>query len=389
MKFIRLCAAFSLFVFCSCTSVKNIQKNTDDVDLDRYSKEIVSAIKGMTVREKIGQMFCVVPENFDFNLSQKQIDMDTVPSSCMVSAEMKKNFKQYPVGGIIYFRKNLESPEQIKKMMNDFDSVSKVPLIHSTDEEGGRVARVARVEKFETKKTGPALKVKDPEKMGNEIGTYLKKYGFNVDFAPVADVWTNPKNAVIGDRAFSTDPEEAGEKVAKAISGFHDAGVKVAIKHFPGHGDTKADSHNGTAKSYKTWKKMKKCEMIPFKRGIESGADMVMVAHIKTPFASRDGLPASLSSTWITERLRGELGFDGVVITDAMGMKALSSSYTSLESSLMAIEAGVDILLMPHDFTKTFDELVSAVESGKISESRIDESVARILKMKSGFKKNN
>lgn len=217
----------------------------------------------------------------------------------------------------------------------------------------------------------------------------MKKYGFNVDFAPVADVWTNPKNEVIGDRAFSTDPEEAGEKVAMAIYGFHDAGVKVAIKHFPGHGDTKADSHNGTAKSYKTWKKMKKCEMIPFKRGIESGADMVMVAHIKTPFASRDGLPASLSSTWITERLRGELGFDGVVITDAMGMKALSSSYTSLESSLMAIEAGVDILLMPHDFAKTFDELVSAVESGKISESRIDESVARILKMKSGFKKNN
>ena len=389
MKFIRLCAAFSLFVFCSCISVKNIQKNTDAGDLDRYSKEIVSAIKGMTVREKIGQMFCVVPENFDFNLSQKQIDMDTVPSSCMVSTEMKKNFMQYPVGGIIYFRKNLESPEQIKKMMNDFDSVSKVPLIHSTDEEGGRVARVARVEKFETKKTGPALKVKDPEKMGNEIGTYLKKYGFNVDFAPVADVWTNPKNAVIGDRAFSTDPEEAGEKVAMAISGFHDAGVKVAIKHFPGHGDTKADSHNGTAKSYKTWKNMKKCEMIPFKRGIESGADMVMVAHIKTPFASRDGLPASLSSIWITERLRGELGFDGVVITDAMGMKALSSSYTSLESSVMAIEAGVDILLMPHDFTKTFDELVSAVESGKISESRIDESVARILKMKSGFKKIN
>ncbi|MDY4131136.1 MAG: glycoside hydrolase family 3 N-terminal domain-containing protein [Treponema sp.] len=158
MKFIRLCAAFSLFVFCSCTSVKSIQKNTDDGDLDRYSKEIVSAIKGMTVREKIGQMFCVVPENFDFNLSQKQIDMDTVSSSCMVSAEMKKNLKQYPVGGIIYFRKNLESPEQIKKMMNDFDSVSKVPLIHSTDEEGGRVARVARVEKFETKKLVLPLK---------------------------------------------------------------------------------------------------------------------------------------------------------------------------------------------------------------------------------------
>lgn len=332
-------------------------------------------------------MFCVVPENFDFALTQKQIDMDTVASSCVVSSEMKKNMKLYPVGGIIYFRKNLESPEQIKKMMNDFDSVSKVPLIHSTDEEGGRVARVARVERFGVKKTGPALKEKDPEKMGKEIGTYLRKYGFNVDFAPVADVWTNPKNEVIGDRAFSTDPEEAGEKVGKAIFGFHDAGIKVAIKHFPGHGDTKADSHNGTAKSYKTWKNMKKCEMVPFRKGIESGADMVMVAHIKTPLATRDGLPATLSSTWITERLRGELGFDGVVITDAMGMKALSSNYTSIESALMAIDAGVDILLMPHDFAKTFDELVSAVESGIIPESRIDESVARILKMKSGFDK--
>lgn len=339
----------------------------------------------MTVREKIGQMIAVVPENFDFTLTQEQIDQGRIPSSVRLSAAMKENFLKYPAGTIILFGKNLDTPEQTEKLMDDFKSLSKIPLMVSVDEEGGRVARIAKNENFEVENLPPALETESKKKAFKNsfyIGTYLSEYGFTADFAPVADIWTNEANTVIGNRAFSREPMTAAKMVKASIKGFHKAKILTSIKHFPGHGDTTADSHTGNAVSLKTWEELQACEMIPFKAGIDAGTDMVMIAHIRTPNAKTEDLPATLSKTWITDRLRGELGFNGVVITDAMGMKAVSNYFESTESALMAIKAGCDIILMPHNYAKTFDYLVDCVEKETIPIERINESVERILKMK-------
>ncbi|MDO4505594.1 MAG: glycoside hydrolase family 3 protein [Spirochaetales bacterium] len=375
----RLFLFFACILFAGCTSTKFPRETLQ-------KKEKISAlIETMTVREKIGQMIAVVPENFDFTLTQEQIDQGRIPSSVTVSEKMKENFIRYPAGTIILFGKNLDTPEQTEKLMDDFKSLSKIPLMVSVDEEGGRVARIAKNETFEVENLPPALETQTEKKAFENsfyIGSYLSKYGFTADFAPVADIWTNEENTVIGNRAFSKEPKTAAKMVKASIKGFHKAKMLTSIKHFPGHGDTTADSHTGSAVSLKTWEELQACEMIPFKAGIEAGSDMVMIAHIRTPNAKTEDLPATLSKTWITDRLRGELGFNGVVITDAMGMKAVSNYFESTESALMAIKAGCDIILMPHDYAKTFDYLVSCVENGTIPMERINESIERILKMK-------
>ena len=162
----------------------------------------------------------------------------------------------------------------------------------------------------------------------------------------------------------------------------HEAGMLCTVKHFPGHGDTGQDSHYGTATSYKTWEEMKAMEMLPFEAGIAAGADVVMTAHITTPNATTDGLPASLSYTMITERLRGELGFQGVIVTDALEMNAIKNHFTPAESAVAALQAGVDVLLMPSNLRAAFDGVVQAVEDGTLSEERLNESVRRILTLK-------
>lgn len=218
--------------------------------------------------------------------------------------------------------------------------------------------------------------------MGQIIGGYLKTYGLNLDFAPVADVNTNPANTVIGNRAFSSDPAVAAQMVASAVQGFHDAGILCTLKHFPGHGDTAEDSHYGTASSTKTWAEMRETELKPFAAGIAAGADVVMTAHITTPNATQDGLPASLSYTMLTERLRGELGFTGVICTDSLSMQAIRDHYSAAEAAVTALNAGADLLLMPPDLPEAFDGVLEAVQNGTISEERLNESVRRILMLK-------
>lgn len=343
----------------------------------------------MTLREKVGQLFIVVPESLDFSLSQHDIDYERTESSTVFTETMHRNLERYPVGGIILFGKNIETPDQTGRLIGDFMKSSRIPLFVAVDEEGGRVARIARNEVFGVKNFAPAFETESREKAyfrASETGAYLKMFGFNLNFAPVADVWTNGQNKVIGDRAFSTDPSVAAEMVASSVEGFHAAKIFCAVKHFPGHGDTWADSHSGSAFSEKSWTEMKKCEMLPFEAGIRAGTDMVMIAHITTPNATKKKVPATLSREWVTDRLRKKLKFDGVVVTDAMNMKAVTSLYPSGKAAFMAIDAGCDIILMPEDFQRTFEYMVQAVESGRISEDRINESVSRILRLKDGMK---
>lgn len=348
-----------------------------------FSEEATDAVEAklttMTLREKVGQLFWVRPETLDFSLN---------PEKKTLTQTMRQNLEQYPVGGIAVFKKNIQDENQLSSLIADFQSASKIPMIVAVDEEGGAVARLANHEAFSLPKYTSARdigKTGDPEQarqMGRTIGGYLRFYGFNLDFAPVADVDSNPANPVIGRRAYSTDAQQTAQMVAATVEGFHEAGMLCTVKHFPGHGDTGQDSHYGTATSYKTWEEMKAMEMLPFEAGIAAGADVVMTAHITTPNATTDGLPASLSYTMITERLRGELGFQGVIVTDALEMNAIKNHFTPAESAVAALQAGVDVLLMPSDLRAAFDGVVQAVEDGTLSEERLNESVRRILTLK-------
>lgn len=204
-------------------------------------------------------------------------------------------------------------------------------------------------------------------------------HGFNLDFAPVADTNSNPDNPIIGTRAYSTDFDKAAELVAAAVQGFHDGGAGCTLKHFPGHGDTSADTHAGSVVLKKTVDELRANELKPFKAGIDAGADAVMLAHI---VVEEVGEPTLFSKYLVTDVLRGELGFNGVIITDGLGMKAMTDNYSSGEIAVRAVKAGVDMFCCPANLKESVQALEEAVERGEISEERIDESVLRILQLK-------
>lgn len=342
-------------------------------NLDRYDR----IISQMSLHEKVCQMFIVTPESLT--------GFDVVTAS---GDATRSCLEQYPVGGLIYFSANLESMEQSKEMLSGARDIQKelgmIPMFYAIDEEGGDVARCA--DALGTTSFDPMYLYKE---MGTDtaysnaktIAGDILSVGFNLDFAPVADTWSNPSNTVIGQRAYSDDFAETAELVAAAVKGFSDGGVYCSVKHFPGHGDTAEDSHYGTASSAKTLAELEQNEYLAFRKGIESGADMVMVGHIT--MTSVDQLPASVSKTMITDELRGKLGYDGVVVTDSLAMGAVTEMYSSGELAVKIIDAGADILLMPQDMKAAVEALENAVKDGTISEERINESVRRILILKS------
>lgn len=343
-----------------------------------------SVSEAMTLREKVGQLFVIRPDQLDVRLTADEINKDDGNGVSAINSVMLETLKRYPAGGFILFRKNIDSPAQLKALTQSLKDACEIPPFMAIDEEGGRVARIAnhkafRVKKFKSMKAiGRSGQVRQT---ASYIASYLKEYGFNMDLAPVADINTNPKNIVIGNRAFGSDPRTVSRMVGEYLDGLHEHGILGSIKHFPGHGDTTKDTHKGYVAVNKTWPQLLKAEIIPFRDNIKK-ADTVMIAHITMKKVTNDNLPATLSRTIITDKLRGELGYDGVVITDAMNMGAIKDNYSSSEAAVLAIEAGCDILLMPFDYRKAFDGVVKAVESGRISEARIDESVNRIMKLK-------
>lgn len=217
--------------------------------------------------------------------------------------------------------------------------------------------------------------------VGSTIGTEIAQFGFNLDFAPVADVNSNPNNTVIGDRSFGSDPEAVAEMVASAVQGFRDSGMLCTLKHFPGHGDTATDSHYGYTEVQKTLQELRSVEFLPFHAGIDAGADFVMMGHISVPEVTGDDTSASLSATMI-EILRDELNFQGLIITDSMVMNAITDRYSAGEAAVLAVQAGVDVILEPSSLTGAVQGILSAVEDGTISEERIQESVLKILEVK-------
>lgn len=344
----------------------------------------------MTLREKVGQLFLVRPDALDPALSQQTIDDADVSGVTEVSETMAAFLEEYPVGGVVLFGKNITDEVQLRGLIAGLQQSSPVPVLIGIDEEGGVVARLANspgfdLPQYESAASMGAQGTDEVRAMSAEIGAYLAGYGINLDFAPVADVNTNPDNPVIGTRAFSSDPQEAADCVNAAVEGFSRAGVLCCLKHFPGHGDTAGDSHDGTVYTEKTMEELRACEFLPFEAGIRAGAPLVMVGHIAAPNAvegeERD-LPATFSRALITDVLRDELGFAGVVVTDSLAMGAITETYTPGEAAVLALQAGADLLLMPAGLAQAYDGVLAAVEDGRLTEECIDESVARILALK-------
>ena len=349
--------------------------------------EIEAQLKNMTLKEKIGQMFYVRLESLDTTIHWKTYaDLQENPMHDLNKTIRDVNAK-YPIGGLILYAWNIKDKQQLAKLISDIRALNGKPLL-CIDEEGGRIARIAKNENFDVEVIGPMAdigKTGDPKNAyhaGNVIGTYLTKYGFDIDFAPVADVNTNPDNIIIGDRAFSDKPEVAAPMVVNYLQGLKDAGVTGCVKHFPGHGDTKTDTHFGYASTQKTWAEMLQCEMVTFKAGIDWGCQLIMTAHIGTPNVTGSDVPATMSSVILQDKLRGELGYQNIIITDGMEMGAITTQYSSEEAAVNSIKAGVDIVLGPKNFVPAFEAVLKAVEKGTITEERINQSIRRILKMK-------
>lgn len=347
-------------------------------------KEVVSVqekLDSMTLEEKVAQMFVILPEAL--------VDVD-----CAVAAGdmTRQAMAAIPVGGFIYMEQNLQSAQQVKTMLSNVQQYSEeiigLPAFLCVDEEGGTVTRISGTGKFDVPDigdmcdVGAAGDVQAAYSVGAAMGTYLSDLGFNVDFAPVADVLSNAENTVVKRRSFGTDPELVSQMAIACSDGLNENGVLSAFKHFPGHGATSGDTHQGYAYTEKTLEELSACELIPFQNCIDAGAGMIMVGHISLPNVIGDNTPASLSKTMITDILRGQMGYQGLVITDALNMGAVTEQYSSAGAAVQAVNAGVDIILMPVDFNSAYQGVLQAVASGEITEERIDESVARILEIK-------
>lgn len=339
------------------------------------SDPIEEQLNSMTLQEKIGQM----------------IILNGSTQGTTLSSNFASTISTVKPGGIIVMADNISSTSQLKKFIDDINSLSKIPLFWSIDQEGGRVQRISSANVGAT--DVPAMyylgKTEDTGlsyNVGKVIGEELRVFGFNMDFAPVADIWSNPNNTVIGQRSFGTTHTLVSKMSLSLAQGLESTGVTAVYKHFPGHGDTATDSHYELPIINKSKAELLENEIIPFKNAIDNGAKVIMVGHLAVPaITGNSTTPASLSKEVINDFLKEELGFDGLVITDGLNMHALDG-YSPEELYVTAINAGVDLLLGPKDPTEALVIIYEAVQKGLIDEETINNSVRKILELKSTIK---
>lgn len=334
--------------------------------------KIDKLLTNMTLEEKIGQMLIVYYYSPECD--------DTLIES----------IKNYNLGGIILSSENIVNSKQLKKFVNDIQENSSIPMFISIDQEGGSVQRLKAKSDIKVS-TIPSMAIvgeknskEEAYSIGNTIGKDLKTYGINMDFAPVLDI-NNPVTNIIGDRSFGKDFKLVSKMGVALSKGLIDNNIIPVFKHFPGLGDTANDSHLDLPILNKTKEELYDLELKPFIEAIENNADVIMIGHVTLPQLDKDN-PATLSKIVITDLLKNELKYKGLIITDALNMKALTNYYSSEDIAVNAINAGVDILLMPGSSKSTVESVKNAIDEGKIKENQINTSVKKILKLK--FKYN-
>ena len=362
----------------------------------KTEKMIRDYLETLSLEDKVSGLFIITPEQLTgYDVVTEADDL------------VQESLEKYPVAGLIFFghegseeadisstvAENAASEEERSAseaaesaaIEEESGSETVFPPFLAIDEEGGNVMRIgsSAIEVPYVGSMGSVGAAGDPEaayQAGSTIGAYLHELGFNLDLAPDADVLVDPGNVTIGDRSFGSDPELCGQMVHRYVDGLHENGIASCLKHFPGLGDTESDTHTGAAWSSRTIEDYRSTEFLSFGGGIDAGTEMVMISHLSNSELSDSDLPASLNKTIITDLLRTELGFKGIVITDSLRMGAVTEQFGSAEAAVAALEAGVDILLMPADFHAARQGILDAVHDGQISEERIDESLFRILR---------
>ena len=365
------------------TSSEVSKKEEKVVKLDwDEALELADEYRGkMSLEEKVGQVFML-------NLEQLDKRKGNYYEFRKCTKTMQKNIAKYHVGGVILFSRNVHSRKQLTAMTSGLQDADRTTLFIAVDEEGGRVARIGSNKKMKTtafptaEKIGKSKDDKYTYNMGKTIASEIKELGFNVDFAPVADVKTSELNEEIGDRSFGSDPDKVSEHVSAFIQGLDKMGVSGAVKHFPGQGSSKGDTHVGSVDIDSSIARLRKTDFVPFEAGIAAGADFAMVSHISVSKVTESAEPASMSELIMQTILREELGFQKIIITDACDMASITEHYTSAEAALNAFQGGADIILMPEDFEEAYQAVLSAVKEGTVEMERLDASVLRILAVK-------
>ena len=346
--------------------VSNVHKDKKD--------EFETKVDKMSLYEKIGQLIIA---GFDGTTADD---------------EVKSLISEVKVGGVILFSRNVENASQVVKLNNDIKEMNKenkYPIFISVDEEGGLVSRMPS--EFKDIPTSMDIAKFNDEDLSYDIGKVIGKeitsLGFNMDFAPVLDINSNPDNPVIGKRSFGDNEEIVSKLGIATMRGLKDSDVIATVKHFPGHGDTDVDSHVGLPVVKNDLKRLKSFELVPFKKAIDAGVDMVMVSHIMLPKVDEKN-PATLSKTIVTDILRKDMNYDGVVVTDDMTMGAIINNYDIGDAAVKSINAGADIVMVCHkldNVTAVRDAIKEAVKNGTITEKRLNKSVERILKLKNKY----
>ena len=353
----------------------------DNMTVSGAQQTAQALLDTMTDEEKLWQLFFVTPEA-----------ITNVNTATVAGEATKKALAQYPVGGIVYFAKNLEDREQTVALLENTQSYAKIPLFLGVDEEGGTVSRVGSNPDMGVPSVGDMRslgKSQDPAAVyaaGQDIGGGLHALGFNLDFAPVADV-AQGADSVIGSRSFGSDAELCASLAGVIVKSLRAEGIVSCLKHFPGYGSATVDDHNGTSVVEKTLSELEACDLVPFQTIIasEGSVPFVMVSHLSYPNVTGSDTPADLNSSIVTDILRDKLEYQNVIITDSHSMASITDHYSAGEAAVKALAAGCDMILMPSDLQAAFDAVKAAVADGTLSQARIDESVLRILTVKTEY----
>jgi beta-N-acetylhexosaminidase len=364
----------SIALIAGCTPFEKEGIHPAPMPSTKPSDKIAKQINNMSLSEKIGQLLIVGVEGYEIDENAK------------IMIEEEK------IGGIILLERNIENAKQLLSLNNSLKSLNSsnaIPLFISVDEEGGSVSRMPI--EFKKLPTNREIGLLNDKKLCFEVGKLIaeeiKAFGYNMNFAPVLDINSNSQNTVIGDRAFGENADIVSDLGVSTMNGIKSGGVVSVIKHFPGHGDTLVDSHVDLPVVNYDIDRLNAMELIPFKKSINEGADAVMVAHILMNKLDSEH-PASMSKAVATDLLREEMGFNGLVVTDDMTMGAIIKNYDIGQAAVMAINAGVDIIMVCHGYdnqSKVINALQNAVRTGEVSEDRLNESLKRILKLKQKY----
>ncbi len=343
---------------------------TEKQEQNYMEEQISNYLNGMSLEEKIGQMLMI---------------SNRTPT---MTSELNTTLNHVKPGGFIFFAENFTNQENSKKLIKDINDTAKIPMLLSIDQEGGRVQRIKSQNDIIVTDIPPMSDIgatNDFEKayeVGVTIGTDLKTFGLNMNFAPVLDVLTNTENKSILGRSFGNNSTTVSEMGINVANGLKSTGIIPTYKHFPGHGSTTVDSHYELPVLTKTKEELWESDLIPFQNAIHNQAEVIMIGHLAIPNITNNNIPSSLSKEIITDLLKNELNYKGIVITDALNMKAITKYYSESQIYEMAINAGVDILLMPEHPEMAINMIKDSIEKGKIKESQINDSVKKILTLK-------